>query len=85
MITGLLVAEVVSVDREPGITRLDVLCPYCGSVHHHQWLNTAARFTVNAPCSTGADLRRYYVKMRSLPASNRDENAFDDPVPNWDE
>ncbi|BBY71619.1 hypothetical protein MPRI_38060 [Mycobacterium paraintracellulare] len=83
--TELPVAQVVSVDREPGIVRLDVLCPYCGAVHHHQWLNAAVRFTANAPCSTGADLRRYHVKMQSLSPSNRDDNAFDDPVPNWDE
>ncbi len=60
--TGLPVAQVVSVDREPGITRLDVLCPYCHAVHHHQWLGAAARFTVNAPCSTVDDLRRYHCE-----------------------
>ncbi len=83
--TKLPVAQVLSVDREPGITRLDVLCPYCGAIHHHQWLSAVTRFTENAPCSSETDLRRYHVKAHSLPASNHDDNAFDDPVPNWDE
>lgn len=86
MTAGLPVAQVVSIDREPGITRLDVLCPYCNAVHHHQWLGAARRFTVQAPCSTGADLRRYHVKIHSLPTSNRDginDNAMHEFENNW--
>ncbi|MEE3805000.1 hypothetical protein [Mycobacterium intracellulare] len=84
--TKLPVAQVLSVDREPGITRLDVLCPYCSAIHHHQWLNAAARFTVNAPCSTGADIRQYHVKAHSLQASNHDDindNAMHEYENNW--
>lgn len=86
MIAELPVAQIVSVDREPGITRLDVLCPYCGAVHHHQWLNAAVRFTVNAPCSSETDLRQYHVKVHSSPTRNHDginDNAMHEYENNW--
>lgn len=77
---GLPVAQLLSVDREPGFARLDVLCPYCQRVHHHQWDGTDVRFAVTAPCSTGSSLRRYRVTM-----PGRDDHAFDEPLPNWEE
>lgn len=85
---GLPVAQLLSIGREPGFARLDVLCPYCQRVHHHQWLGAEARFTVIAPCSTSSDLRRYRLKMYPLPPNKRparDDNAFDEPPPNWEE
>lgn len=74
---GLPVAQVLTVDREPGLTRYDVLCPYCNRVHHHQWLSTDIAFATTAPCD---GIQRYRV---TLPGIN--DNAIDEPVPNWTE
>lgn len=41
---GLPIAQLLSVEHEPGFARLDVLCPYCNAVHHHQWLGTDSKF-----------------------------------------
>lgn len=83
--TGMPEAQMLWVDREPGLTRYDVFCPYCNRVHHHSWLGTETRFSVAAPCGTG---QRYRVRLSSLQTirpDGRDDNAMDVPVPNWTE
>lgn len=81
---GLPVAQVVSVDYEPGLARYDVLCPYCNRVHHHRWFGTDTRFAVMAPCSNSA--QRYRVNMPSAPPTKRngrDDNAIHEYENNW--
>lgn len=90
-------AQVLSIDREPGLARYDVWCPYCSAVHHHQWSGTDTRFAVTAPCS-GA--QRYRVDLRTVlvqrpkcnvsgphpvfhGASGRDDNAMHEYENNW--
>jgi hypothetical protein len=55
------VAQVLSLDSEPGLTRYDVMCPYCDRIHHHQWLGGDTAFTVLAPCSPAGSSDRYRV------------------------
>lgn len=74
---GLPIAQLLSLDREPGLTRLDVLCPYCNRVHHHSWSGDDTAFSVPAPCSSS---QRYRINV-----PGRDDNAIDVPVPNWTE
>lgn len=75
---GLPVAQVLCVDREAGLVRYDVLCPYCNAVHHHQWFGTKAAFVMTASCSTGSDARRYSVRVEG-----RDDNAMHEYENNW--
>jgi hypothetical protein len=73
---GLPVAQVVGVDRDRGLVRYDVVCPYCHQVHHHQWHGTDTAFAVTAPC---AITERYRVQL-----PGRDDNAADTPYEhNW--
>lgn len=76
---GLPLAQLMFVDREPGLTRFDVLCPYCRRVHHHPWLGTETRFSVNAPCSPG---QRYRIRLSHIQRS-RDDNAMHEYENNW--
>jgi hypothetical protein len=80
--------------------RVTVRCPYCTCLHAHRvFVNDTIVFTRTAPCSTETDIRRYRVDLNArvpkhgVPQSHpvyaagedRDDNAIDVPVPNWEE
>lgn len=74
--TRLPVAQLVSIDWEPGLTRYDVLCPYCNAVHHHRWLGTDTRFALTAPCSCA---RRYRVDLSGFVAAGQPKRDVSQP------
>jgi hypothetical protein len=75
-------AELVSLQQDEKPPRFSVHCPYCHATHDHRWFGRDVSFDVTAPCSTGSSVRRYLVRLDSV---DRDDNAIDVPVPNWEE
>lgn len=63
--------------------RFAVRCPHCGQIHSHRWNGGPVRYDATASCSSGREIRMYRVDLSG--AFNPDDNAIDDPVPNWTE
>jgi hypothetical protein len=82
------------------IGRVTVRCPFCTQLHMHRVFdNDTIEFHLTAPCSSDTEVRKYRVDLnRAVPkrdvsqphpvfaaGEDRDDNAFDVPVPNWEE
>lgn len=88
MIPDLPVAELFSVQHGNGSTRFSVRCPHCQQVHghSHRRFGRQTSFDLTAPCSTHRSVRRYRIQLDQGSAGlDRDDNAIDVPVPNWEE
>lgn len=80
--------------------RVTVRCPYCSQLHAHRVFdNDRIQFSRTAPCTGDNPVLRYRVDLNAglvrrdvshphtvhTAGSDLDDNAFDEPVPNWTE
>ena len=99
--TAEIVAVQLHGDGNPQcIGKVRVVCPYCEHTHPHRvFRNDSTAFTRVAPCTGNDQGLRYRIDLnpplRPVPKRNvsephlvntdRDDNAIDVPVPNWEE